>query len=431
MIKNKSIFENYLLPLLLIFLLLPMLSGIVFQYDLRNSGLLSLDKIFRMCVIFFGSFVVLSDIVFKRVYDKFFCGYFLIPVSVFFISYFSQYIISDFGSIYQIDSSKETLRIFFILIFLLLASRLAVKREFNLIFFLVCVALIGFVSSIFAVYYSCFASISQNWRMVAGFVRAGDVVTDSNLIGAYLVMCSIVSIGCYLYFDLHKSRAKYFFVISFLASFIARVFTFSNGSLVNLFVSFICFFVLYYKFISRKIIKVVPYIFIFLFLMIGWLFYSGYWEIIFHRAYLGNAYARYESLGSRLEQYLDIITYFSKEPFSIFLGIGVSGMRDAIYSHAPVHNSFLKVFTVGGIPALLSYIYIIMRTYRIFFFVMSSSDCLLKIFSLVFISSFTGWLVQSQTLPADTEMLNWFYISIAVVLYGNSKKSYYDHIISK
>lgn len=263
-------------------------------------------------------------------------------------------------------------------------------------------------------------------RFVGGFLRAGTEVTDPNLLGALLNLCSMTAIGLYLFKE--TALIKTFSILSFLIIQAGRFLTFSTGSFFNILISLLILPALLPRKHRGKMFKL---FIIIITLSTVVIVASGLAEVLFYRITFSDEAAKESSIYSRIDQHREFIRLLEEKPIILFYGVGSAKLPEMLNLPVTLHNSYLRPLAVGGLTAFSAFIFLYFLCFRNFFISFKyTSDLKMKLLIAIFFSAFIGWSFQAATLPFEASGINLFFFTIAYSLKRTVWREYENHNIA-
>lgn len=234
------------------------------------------------------------------------------------------------------------------------------------------------------------------------FLRAYGGMPHPNILGGFLAMTILLSIGAYLKANEKEKYWKYFLLICIILNFFSLLVTFSRSALFSLLLGLLLFLV-YYLYNKRlNLIKNLLFI-ISIFFLISALFFSLFSELLINRLDVTSRLEK-KSINERLLFIREAQEIISQKPI---LGTGVGNYTSfllknsptpkEVWQFQPVHNIYLLIFAELGIIGFSLFLFIIIfiicdflesfikeNTNRVIFSIVT--------ISLLFLSFFDHWL---------------------------------------
>ena len=404
---------NVTVTILLMSLLSATLIGFITESNINESGLFSIDKIYKISV--FG--IAFTILLFKR--KKFYMQkdvWIYILMGFFFLLFlFINYLFS--GDSYDLDTlraKKEIIRITVLLMtFLLCAGLLSKISNYNV--FIYSFTLFGLLISIFSL---CQTITGQSGRIsgyVGGYLRAGIDITGLSLGGILNITFTACLIG-YLTKNNPIYRLLFFSILICIQC--ARFATFSTGTLLSSIITALTSIFLlkaYHTKALNAFLKITLFM-VFLFSIFIWR--AGLFSTVFYRVLLSDEHVKESSYYSRINQYKGYLKLIQEKPESIIFGVGSARLPELLGTNVDLHNSYLRPLAVGGIGTCICYLLLNWFCLRDFLFSikMQHGDEIHLIVSILFLAAFIGWSFQAATFPADTSCVQWFFFIFAYLL---------------
>lgn len=403
-----------------IFLLIPFLGYFLRMFTLSADLGDTISKIIRALLIYFSLLIILIKSKGVKIRNNS-IKYFILLL-FFSAPYFLHFFVSGKSGVEHYDNAATRELILLsatLLVFLMVSS--AKFTLHNWLFLMPAMLFLG----IFLGVYSFWFAINYSTKIPAfsayDFTRAGLEVTDPNYVGALLNILSLS--GIYLFLTTGNFLAEYLSILAFLIIQVDRVFTFSNGSLVNSIISLLLLIALID---DKKYKKKLYIIFGFLILLTIFIFISNLKKILFYRIpYWGESLEAQRSFLSRFEQLTQFTKLINDNPLLLLYGLGSARLPIALGLNHTIHNAPIRSLAIGGILSFSSFLCLWLLTYKNFkHSIKHCKNEKLKIMLIILLSAFIGWSVQSLTLPADVSALNLFFWSLAYSLANTVRESF-------
>lgn len=404
---------NVTVTLLLLSLLSATLIGFATESNINESGLLSIDKIFKILVIGLAFIVLLFRK--KRFYlPKDIWVYILIGIFFILCLLINYLFYSEGDDFNAFRAKKEIVRLAVILIiFLLCGGLLSENSDYKI--FVYIFGMFGLVVSILSLYQTFTGQSERTSAYIGGYLRAGVDITGLSLGGALNIIFSVCMIG-YLIKD--KFIHKLLFFLSLVIIQGARFATFSTGTLLSSIITIvISIFLLrvYHIKALRDFLKITIFM-IFLFSIFMWK--TGLTKTIFYRAFFSDEHVKQASFYSRLDQHKGYLKLVRERPENLVFGVGTARLPALLGKDLDLHNSYLRPLAVGGVVAFVCYLFLCWFCLRDFLFSIKTqhTDEVHLIVSIFFLAAYVGWAFHAATFPADTSCVQWFFFIFAFML---------------
>lgn len=312
-------------------------------------------------------------------------------------------------------AGKEVVRLGTLLTIFLLAACVRLRaRDIN--FLTVLLSALALLISAVAVFQSLTGVAITEAHRVGELTRAGLQVTNPNYLAAFFNLFTFIALAGY--FTATRRNMRAFYLTTAAAAFIARFFTFSNGSLLSLAASTLFIIVVarrpgseIYSRFARGALAVVI-------LLAAVMIPTGLHQSAFARLKPGGFHLDRSSIGSRIEQYEAYGKLVEKEPSSLLWGVGAADLPGRL-TGLDLHNSYLRPLAAGGVFAFtgfLGLVYLCCRNFKGAIKKAGTRGSAVSTLSLFLYAAFVGWIVQAATLPNDSGTLFWFFFITGYVL---------------
>jgi hypothetical protein len=395
--------------ILLVVIFLPYIFGFAAHTNIVQSGLVSADKAVRLVILYFSLIVLLMNL--RQASIPRGLGIYFWPAMLIFMAQLYHYLMFDGSEGVAFLMEKETYRIAaLIVIFLLCAIGGLKKPDYRLL--AVSLTAMGAVTGALAIRHSLIGESERSMRFVANFLRSGTEIMDTNILGAFLNMTSMVAIAGFM---TAQRRWKLAFLAALLLSQAGRFFTFSTGSFYSMVLSFFVAAILLWKYDrpSFRQFLMLSLVVVAIFSVV--IFATGTFETFFYRIKISDEYVWRSSIYSRMIQYEDYARLVSNDPARVLYGFGGSWLQ---YSNNGLafHNSYLRPLVNGGLPALAGFLFLWFLTLRNYMRAIRNSGNKMLAVSILMFAAFMGWSFQAATLPADASVIQWFFFIMGYAL---------------
>jgi len=404
--------------LILLSLCFPFVTSLLTQAEMYGTTTTSPDKIIRMALLY-TSFICLAHSAKQRGAGNALAYIFpgIIILTILSVHQLAPYSLTRF----YFSANKEILRVGGMFFFLVTAVVLSRNHGVDWEMFVKGTAILGILAGAASLYFS-FNIHVDHWRQVGDYTRAGDGVMDANTLAAYLNMTCLIAVCGFL--QTKTAIGKCFFLFSALISQVGRIFTFSTGGYLNLGISILV--LLYLN--KRSLIIPTKNFFLTSIVAISiiliFLVYSDIGQIALSRLLMNDEITRRSSLYSRVDQYVWFVDYYLSNPNVWFFGGGNSLMASLNYHNGlEIHNSPMRALAGTGLIGFLAYLYYIVTAIKgVYIKTQNRQQRNNQIFAVFLLASFIGWLVQSCTLPVDTSILHYYFITVSFALISCKNK---------
>lgn len=410
----------------LLFLFLNVVTGLMSQQNTWLSSAVSLSKVL-IAVPLYVLLIMLLKRGFFRI-SPVIRNRFLLPALGMLAIAVVHYMISDAPE-YRLDVAlKEIIRIIYCIL-LIVCVGLFRDVSHGRIWLLYGMALLGALIGGLSIHNAMTGTVENTGRYVGEILRAGSEVVDSNVLAGILNACSFLAVGLLL--SIHRQRLKLLLLATILIAQAGRVMTFSTGGHVSFAISILVATYCYWQYLGYRLSRIALVLVSLALLVTVGLISSGMAEIIFYRLQMSDDYVYAASVGSRLVQYIAFWDLLWTHPLGLLTGFGSADFVIMLGVHFDLHNSYLRSLGTGGFVNFILFGMVWLGTLRAVYssLIRKDESVAERTRTLWLFSALAGWTVQMLVLPADQNILTWFFI-VAAVFFGcnvsgmnDSKKS--------
>ena len=399
--------------ILLISLFMPFVLGLISGESTAVSGLSSIDKLLKPVLIMILLLALILNNKWQSRRPMF--GYVLSALALILILFSHLLVSSNTGD--SMPAIKELARLSGFLVFLICCSMVNLKDS-DYRFLLYLLGLIALPVAILSIHHSFTGDLDKSWKYVGGYLRAGSGILDANALAGLINLVSLCALGSFLIVR-NKTYKAYFFM-AFVIGQAARFTTFSTGSFINILLALMVIIYMLRKHDAFNFKRVFRIGVLSVFIIVGLMAYYGLFEAAFYRLTFSDDKVVDASVGSRLSQYEDLINVIQERPSILFIGAGNSEARTLVRNGLEFHNAYLRPLLTTGLIGFIAFLFICFKSYKNYqTVIMKMSEANENTVPyIIFYAAFIGWSFQAATIPADTSVIQWFYLILGYSL-GN------------
>ena len=392
---------------------MPFVFGLISGESTAISGLSSIDKLIKPVLIFI---LLLALILNNKWQTRSPVSGYVLALLALILILFSHLVVSP-NTVDSMPAVKELARLSGFLIFIVCCSMVNLKDS-DYRFLLFTLGLIALPIAVLSIHHSFTGDLDKSWKYVGGYLRAGSGILDANALAGLINLVSLCALGSFLI--VKNASYKTYYFLAFVIGQAARFTTFSTGSFINILLALMVIVYMLRKYDAKNYKRVFKIGILSVFIIVGLMAYYGLFEAAFYRLTFSDDKVVDASVSSRLSQYEDLLSIVHERPSVLLIGAGNSEARELVRNGLEFHNAYLRPLLTTGLIGFIAFIFICIKSYTNYkkVIVKVSDAGASAVPYIIFYAAFIGWSFQAATIPADTSVIQWFYLILGYSL-GN------------